>query len=109
MKEKIKCLIVLLSNSFCNYSWNDIEKEPIKLNKRAKRYNFVIKLFPFIKFEWFWNKNIQELKTLGFNRFDRLFNEVDDNSKFIITKLLYFSGRLNNETSEIILEFANNY
>lgn len=108
MKEKIKYLIVLLSNSFCNYSWNDIEKEPIKLNKRAKRYIFVIKLFPFIKFEWFWNKNIQELKTLGFNRFDRLFNEVDDNSKFIITKLLYFSGRLNNETSEIILEFANN-
>lgn len=106
MKENIKRVAIFWLNIFCDYSWSDIEKHPKKLNKRIKRYAFVIKLFPLIKFEWFWKRNIAEIETKGFEDFNRLFDLVDDYSKFIISKLLYFSKQLDNQNCKKVLDFA---
>lgn len=106
MKKIIINIISYFSNLLDNYSWQEIEKDPSLLEKKSKKFFILKQICPQLKFEWFWNKSINELRERDFFDFDQLFNSVHDNEKFILSKLLYFCDGYNDKRNKSILRFA---
>lgn len=106
MKKYIKKIMTMFLEIGCKCSWNTETPSYLLINKKSSRFCKIKKIFPNFRFEWFWYNDIEEIRTKGINDFENLFNKVDDFSKFVISKLLYFSNSYNNKNSKIVLQFA---
>lgn len=106
LKQIIIKTIIWLSNCVCDYAWEEIERTPSLLEKRTKKYIFLKYYFRRLHFEWFWDRIIKEISVRDFSDFTCFFDSVNENTKFVVSKLLYYSQKYDNERCEQILRFA---
>ena len=106
MKKLIKKLLYLIVNLGCNYTWKEITNNLGLLKKKNIRYLLYERLIPKMRFELFWKKIIEQLKSEDLKSIESIFNIIDDESKFILSKLLYFAGLYGDETTKMVLQFA---
>lgn len=106
MKFIIIKLIIYFSNLGCNYHWNKFQINYKLFEKRCRRFVIVKRLFPLLRFEWFWKDNIDEMQADGSNSVRRLYNLVNEDSKYVLSKILFFAQRYSDENCKNIMDFA---
>lgn len=107
IKSKIVAFIIVLFGFGRGYSWSQYDKSTLKeLNKRINKYYLLIRINRFIKFEWYWHDDIEEIKMLKDTAINSIFDQLDDDKKYIFTKLLYYSGRYYDEITEKVIRFC---
>lgn len=109
IKNKIKDFIILVANFGCNYSLDDIMRNPQYLSYQISRFEQLTKYFPYFRFEQFWENIIQQLKEYkDLSILNELFKNESDDVKFLISKLLYYISGYTNEITKMIIDFAKN-
>lgn len=106
----ISCLTVLFKASF-----EDIANDSIVFSNQVMLYKKIIKFFPFIKFEFAFNKIIENVVEMKADPkmanqanliFSQLFANGNDDVKITIVKLLYFTQLLTDENCKKIMDYA---